>query len=177
MFGPAILVNPVTEQAPAEKTRKVYLPKSTDWFDFWTGTKYAGGWTITVPAPIETIPLFIKSGSIIPMGPFLQYATEKSADPIELRIYPGADGSFILYEDENENYNYEKGKHATIEFKWDDFDQTLTIGKRDGKFSGMLKERTINIVIVGKDHGTAVGICSRPDKIVKYDGAKLELKF
>jgi alpha-D-xyloside xylohydrolase len=177
MFGPAFLVNPVTDQAPVEKSRKVYLPKSTDWIDFWTGKKYAGGWTITTSAPIETIPLFIKAGSIIPMGPFLQYATEKPADPIELRIYPGADGSFTLYEDENDNYNYEKGNYATIEFKWDDAKRELTLGKREGKFPGMLKERTFNVIVVGKDHGTAVDICSQPDKIVKYNGVKLEVKF
>jgi len=177
MFGPAILVNPVTEQAPAEKTRKVYLPKSTDWFDFWTGTKYAGGWTITAPAPIETIPLFIKAGSLIPMGPFLQYATEKPADPIELRIYPGADGSFTLYEDENDNYNYEKGNHATIDFKWNDSKRELTIGQRKGKYPGMLNVRMINIIIVSKDHGTAVEICQKPDKIIKYNGTKQEIKF
>jgi len=177
MFGPAILVNPVTGQAPAEKTRKVYLPKSTEWFDFWTGNKYSGGRIITASAPIETIPLFIKTGSIIPMGPFLQYATEKPADPIELRIYPGADGSFTLYEDENDNYNYEKGNHATIDFKWNNSKHELTIGQREGKFPGMIKERTINIIIVSKDHGTAVEICPQPDKIVKYYGAKVEVKF
>jgi alpha-D-xyloside xylohydrolase len=177
MFGPAILVNPVTQKSPVEETRKVYLPKSSDWFDFWTGKKLSGGFTITTPAPIETIPLFIKAGSIIPMGPYLQYATEKPADPIELRIYPGADGAFTLYEDENDNYNYEKGNHSTIDFKWDEYKRELTIGQRQGKYPGMLNERTINIIIVGKNHGTDIEICQQPDKIVKYYGSKLEIKF
>ena len=182
MFGPAFLVNPVTREisetapaSPEKNTRKVYLPKSSDWYDFWTEKTYAGGETIDSPAPIETLPLYVRAGSIVPMGPFLQYATEKAADPLELRIYPGANGRFVLYEDANDNYNYEKGEYATIEFEWNNDARTLTISDRKGSFPGMPAERTINVVLVGPNHGTGAGICPQPDKTVKYDGRKLEI--
>jgi alpha-D-xyloside xylohydrolase len=182
MFGPAFLVNPVTAQmagtaaaSPEKNTRKVYLPKSSDWYDFWTEKTFAGGETIDSPAPIETLPLYVRAGSIVPMGPFLQYATEKAADPLELRIYPGANGRFVLYEDANDNYNYEKGEYATIEFEWNNDARTLTISDRKGSFPGMPTERTINVVLVGPNHGIGVDICPQPDKTVKYDGRKLEI--
>jgi alpha-D-xyloside xylohydrolase len=184
MFGPAFLVNPVTEKmysietnVKAEKTRKVYLPKTANWFDFWTGKILMGGQTINASAPIEILPLYIKAGSIVPMGPFLQYATEKPADPIELRIYPGADGEFILYEDENINYNYEKGQYATIQFSWNNIQKELVISDRKGAFPGMLKERSFNIVIVTENHGTGVEICPNADRTVKYNGTKLKIKL
>jgi alpha-D-xyloside xylohydrolase len=160
-----------------KQTRDVYLPAGTQWIDFWTGETLEGGKTISTAAPIEIMPLMIKAGSIIPMGPFIQYSTEKPADPIELRIYPGANGSFVLYEDENDNYNYEKGMYATIEFKWDNAKKELTIGKRNGEFPGMLKERTIKVVIVGKDHGTGIEICETPDKEVVYVGEEMVIKL
>jgi alpha-D-xyloside xylohydrolase len=169
MFGPAFLVNPVTE--PGKKSRGVYLPESTTWFDFWTGQKLAGGQTIDASAPVETIPLYIKAGSIIPMGPFLQYATEKPADPLEIRIYPGADGTFVLYEDENNNYNYEKGVFSTIAFKWSDAKHQLIIDKRKGTFPGMSEKRTFQIVIVDSNKGTGTEITGKPDKTVQYSGA------
>jgi alpha-D-xyloside xylohydrolase len=155
-----------------EKTRPVYLPAGTQWIDFWTGQTVSGGQTIVADAPIDKIPLLIKAGSIIPMGPFVQYATEKPADPIELRIYPGADGSFTLYEDENDNYNYEKGVHATIAFHWDDANRRLTVDDRKGSFPGMLKERSFNIVIVGTNHGTGVETTGNPDKVILYHGER-----
>jgi len=157
---------------PRPQTRPVYLPAGTQWIDFWTGQSLAGGQTITADAPIDKIPLLVKAGSIIPMGPFVQYATEKPADPIELRIYPGADGDFTLYEDENDNYDYEKGVYATIAFHWDDAKRQLTIDDRRGSFPGMLKERTFDIVIVGKDHGTGVEIPDHPDKVISYQGER-----
>lgn len=170
MFGPAFLVNPVTGRT--EKTRKVYLPKSIIWFDFWTGQSLAGGQTIDAPAPVETIPLFIRAGSIVPMGPYLQFATEKPADPLELRIYPGANGNFVLYEDENDTYNYEKGVFSTIAFKWNDAKHKLTIGKRTGTFPGMAEKRTFQIIIVDKNKGTGTEISGKPDKTVNYSGAE-----
>jgi alpha-D-xyloside xylohydrolase len=160
-----------------EKVRKVYLPAKSVWHDFWTGKTFGGDTTITTDAPIDKIPLLIKSGSIIPMGPFLQYATEKPADPIELRIYPGADGQFTLYEDENDNYNYEKGAHATITFSWDDLHKTLTIADRRGNYPGMMQTRTFNIVLVKDNHGTGIAICAKPDRTTKYAGKKLEIKL
>ncbi|MGO9775545.1 MAG: TIM-barrel domain-containing protein [Terracidiphilus sp.] len=153
-----------------KKTRSVYLPGGTSWIDFWTGERLDGGRTIIADAPIEKMPLMVRAGSIVPMGPFLQYSTEKPADPIELRIYPGADGSFTLYEDENDNYNYEKGIYATIAFHWNDAKRQITIDARKGEFPGMLKTRTFQIVVAGKSHGVGVEVTSNPDKVVSYTG-------
>jgi len=153
-----------------DKSRKVYLPYGKQWFDFWTGKTYDGGQTITAPAPIEIMPLYIKAGSIIPMGPFLQYATEKPADPVELRVYTGSDGSFTLYEDENDNYNYEKGVYSTIPIQWNDSKKTLTIGNRKGSFSRMLLKREFHIVWVNPGHGVGLEREEKPDKIVSYNG-------
>ncbi|MFN8259185.1 MAG: glycoside hydrolase family 31 protein [Bacteroidales bacterium] len=182
MFGPAFLVNPVTDQwyslgNQSVKTRKVYLPKGADWIDFWTGKKYTGGQTLDALSPIETIPLYVKSGSIVPMGPFLQFATEKPADPMEIRIYPGANASFTLYEDENDNYNYEKGKYATIRFEWDEAARKLTISDLKGEYQGMVKDREMRIVFPAENHGIGVEFCSSPEKIIVYKGKKMEMKF
>jgi alpha-D-xyloside xylohydrolase len=181
MFGPAILVNPVTERMYSlphskeiSKTRKVYLPKSAGWFDFWTGKIIPGGNTIDAPAPIETIPLFIKAGSIIPMGPYLQYAAEKPADPVEIRIYPGADAEFVLYEDENDTYNYEHGKYSTISLNWNETAKTLTIGNRNGDFPGMLKNRTFNIVWVSQGNGIGINPANNPVR-VQYSGIEQKI--
>lgn len=162
---------------PRPQTRSVYLPAETAWIDFWSGVSWSGGQTITCDAPIDKIPLLIKAGSVIPMGPFLQYSTEKPADPLQLRIYPGADGSFTLYEDENDNYNYEKGVYATISFKWDNARHELTIGERSGSFSGMLTERQIQIILVAPEHGTGVDITAQPDKIITYTGKPQTIQF
>ncbi|MFC2137422.1 TIM-barrel domain-containing protein [Bacteroidota bacterium] len=155
-----------------EKNRDVYLPSGTQWYDFWTGEKLEGGQQINTPAPIETMPIYIKAGAILPTGPFLQYTTEKPADPIELRIYTGANGSFTLYEDENEYYNYENGVFATIDFNWNDEKNELTIEERKGEFPGMLNERTINVVIVNANQGTGIEITEKPDKTIIYNGEK-----
>jgi alpha-D-xyloside xylohydrolase len=160
-----------------EKSRMVYLPASTKWINFWTGKSFEGGQKIKTDAPIEIMPLFVRAGSIIPMGPFVQYATEKPADPIELRIYPGANGSFVLYEDENEFHNYEKGVYATIEFRWDDAAKKLLISDRKGEFPGMLKERTINIVLVKEGCGVGVELATQFDKVIKYNGKAQEIAF
>jgi alpha-D-xyloside xylohydrolase len=160
-----------------EKTRSVYLPAGTEWIDFWTGEKQAGGKSIMMDAPVSTMPLMIKAGSIVPMGPLVQYATEKPADPIELRIYPGADGSFTLYEDENDNYNYEKGAYATITFHWDDAKRELSIDARKGDFPGMLKSRSFHVVLVRKEHGTGVEVTSTPDRTITYNGDAMAVKL
>jgi alpha-D-xyloside xylohydrolase len=157
---------------PRKQTRPVYLPAGTRWYDFWTGQIISGGQTINADAGIDKIPLLVRAGSIIPLGPFIQYAAEKPADPVELRIYPGADGSFTLYEDENDNYNYEKGVHATIAFHWDDAKRQLTIDDRIGSFPGMLKQRSFNLIIVGKDHGTGVETTGNPDNTAVYQGER-----
>lgn len=119
-----------------DKGIDVYLPSGHEWYDFWTGDTIEGGKEIKASAPIDIIPLFVKAGSIIPMGPFIQYSTEKPADPIELRIYRGGSGTFSLYEDENDNYDYEKGIYSTIDFSWDDSNQQLTIGAVTGNYPG-----------------------------------------
>ena len=173
---PDILAKESTHEL-RDKTRNVYLPAGSPWFDFWTGETQQGGNTIVADAPIDKMPLMVKAGSIIPLGPFLQYSTEKPADPIELRIYPGADSDFTLYEDENDTYDYEKGVYATIGFHWNDAKQTLTIDKRAGSFPGMLQKRSFNIVIVAKGHGTGVELVNRPDEVVTYEGKKQVVRF
>jgi len=173
MFGPALLVSPVTE--PGADTRRMYLPKTT-WYDFWTGQKIQGGTTITTVAPLERMPLFVRAGSIIPMGPDLQYAAEKPADPIELRVYRGADGAFTVYEDENDGYAYEKGVFATIPVSWNESTQTLSIGARHGSFPGMLQSRTFRIVFVGENHGAGIDPSERSDKDVTYLGKAVSLR-
>ena len=173
MFGPAFLVSPVTE--PAASMRQLYLPNAK-WYDFWAGTSSQGGKMIEAAAPLERIPLYIRAGSILPLGPEMEWSIEKPADPIELRIYRGADGDFTLYEDENDNYNYEKGVYATIPLHWDDSNGTLTIGDRKGEFPGMLQKRTFRVVTVRENHGVGVGPSDEPDKIVQYSGTKLEVK-
>jgi alpha-D-xyloside xylohydrolase len=171
MYGPALLVNPVTEQGAT--SRHVYLPKAK-WYDFWTGHAIDGGVTLNADAPLLRIPLYARAGSILPMGPDVQYSTEK-ADPIELRVYTGANGAFTLYEDENDNYNYEKGVHATIPISWDDASHTLTIGDRVGQFPGMLQSRTFQIVFVGEGHGIGIGPTPQPYKTVQYSGKQIAI--
>ena len=129
-----------------------------------------GGKTVTANAPVRIPPLYVHAGSIVPLGPVVQYATEKPADPIELRIYRGADGAFTLYEDEGDNYNYEKGKHATIPLEWNEARQTLTIGKRPGDFPGILKERAFRVVYVSPGHGSGMAAEEAADSIVRYTG-------
>jgi len=188
MFGKAFLVCPVTDSLYTSraggdarvdfstiKTQQVYLPTGTTWFDFWTGNKIQGGKKVEKAVPIDIMPLYIKAGSIIPMGPFVQYATEKN-DPIEIRIYGGANGTFDLYEDENDNYNYEKGKYSIIGFRWDNTLKTLTISPRKGSFDGMPVNHHFNIVIVNTTNGGGV-TAGKPDKVVKYTGQKVEIKL
>jgi alpha-D-xyloside xylohydrolase len=170
MFGPALLVNPVTEAGAT--ARRVYLP-AAKWYDFWNGDSIEGGCAVDAAAPLDRLPLYVRAGSILPLGPDIEWSTEKPADPIELRIYRGGDGDFILYEDESDNYNYEKGVYATIPFRWDDTRQTLTIGERKGQFPGMLQARSFRIVFVGKNHGVSISPEERPDKIVQYSGQSM----
>ncbi len=194
MFGKSFLVTPVTDamyvsaeeknkwKNPQEnfskvKTQAVYLPQGTDWFDFWTGEKLNGGQTINKEVPIDIIPLYIKAGSIIPWGPKVQYATEKKWDNLEIRIYTGANGEFVLYEDENDNYNYEKGIYSTIKFKWNDQNRTLTIENRNGEFPGMLKNRRFQIVLVDQLKGIGVENSLKIDKVVTYKGKEVSIKL
>jgi alpha-D-xyloside xylohydrolase len=169
LFGPSIMVTPVTTAGAA--TQSVYVPGSgAPWFDFWTGKTAAAGHRLEAAAPIQTLPLFIRPGSIVPMGPFLQYSSEKPADPIELRIYRGSDGQFTLYEDEGDNYSYEKQRFARIPISWNEARRTLQFGRRVGEFPGMLKERTFNIIWVSENHGAGIPITEKPDAVVHYRG-------
>ena len=172
LFGPAILVNPVTE--PGATARHLYLP-AAKWYDFWTGAAIQGGRTLDAPTTIDRMPLFVRAGSILPLGPDIEYAAQKSADPIELRIYRGANGAFTLFEDENDTYDYEKGVYATIPFSWDDATHTLTIGDRSGSFPGMLEKRTFRIVFVTENHGVGGGLTQNADKTVEYTGKKISV--
>jgi len=173
MFGPAFLVSPVT--APQAISRGVYLPAGTSWVDFWTGETLVGGKTVTANAPVNIMPLYVRAGSIVPLGPVVQYATQKPAGPIELRVYRGADGKFTLYEDQGDGYNYEKGKYATIPFEWNEGKQTLTIGKRSGSFPNMVKQRTFHVVFVSSNHGAGMEEETEADTVVHYTGKDLAI--
>nr|WP_315153430.1 TIM-barrel domain-containing protein [uncultured Flavobacterium sp.] len=167
MFGPAFMVCPVYSYEA--RNRNVYFPAGSNWYDFYTGNYITGGKQISVDAPYERIPLFIREGSIIPVGPEIQYTSEKKADKIVLYVYKGKDGSFTLYEDEDSNYNYESGKYANISFTYNNASSTLTIGERKGQFDGMLKNRTFTIVTVSKDKPKAFNY-EVEGQDISYDG-------
>ncbi|WP_428028038.1 DUF5110 domain-containing protein, partial [Altererythrobacter sp.] len=166
--------------AAAKPTRDLsmttYLPKGAEWYDFWTNQRHAGGQTVTRETPLDVIPLYVRAGSIIPMGPVVQYATEKPDAPLEIRIYPGADGSFIIYEDDNETYAYERGQSARYELRWNDAKRVLSIGEREGSFPGMVQQRKLNIVLV--DSKQPGGIAEAPAaRTITYDGRATVLRF
>ncbi|MDM8001906.1 MAG: glycoside hydrolase family 31 protein [Bacteroidota bacterium] len=175
MFGPSIMVNPVTEYKA--RTRKVYLPSAYGWYDIRTGRHFSGGAVVEADAPYEWIPLFAREGSVIPTGPGIQYTGEKAADPLTLWVYTGADGSFTLYEDEGDNYNYNEGAYTLIPFTWSEADRTLTIGSRTGEFQGMLRERTVNIIEVSGNKPVALDFERVPDKSVTYTGDELKIRL
>jgi alpha-D-xyloside xylohydrolase len=172
MFGKSFLVAPVTE--PGVSQWNVYLPKATVWYDFWTGKRFTGGQTVKADAPQDKIPLFVKAGSIVPMGKFLQYTSEKPMDTLELRVYTGADGQFTLYNDEGNNYNYEKGKYTVIPFKWSEQQQTLTIDRQQGTYTGALKKCVLHIVWVNESNGKGIEISPKA-KTVVYTGEKINV--
>jgi alpha-D-xyloside xylohydrolase len=176
MYGPAILVNPVTE--PGATERRLYLPQAK-WYDFWTGAAVnvaaVGGKFIDAAAPLDRLPLYIRAGSIVPFGPEEEYSNQKPADPIELRVYPGADGSFTLYEDENDTYNYEKGAYATIPMQWNDSTHILTLGARKGSFPGMLENRTFKVTFVSENHGGGVDGAASADQTLQYSGREVSV--
>ena len=173
MFGPALMVSPVTTYQA--RSRQVYFPGS-GWYDFYSGKHVAGGQTLEVDAPYERIPLYVREGSILPVGPEMQYASEKQAANIALYVYTGRNASFTLYEDEDVNYNYEQGQYATIPFTYDEGTGTLTIGQRQGEFAGMLRERTFRIIKVSPDKAQAFD----PDAkgiTVNYNGTEQQIKL
>ncbi|HEX3438491.1 MAG TPA: TIM-barrel domain-containing protein, partial [Pseudacidobacterium sp.] len=175
MFGPAILVNPVLKQDA--KQRNLYLPDAPLWYDFWTGASQKGGQEIDAAAPLERMPLFVRAGSIVPLGPEIEYADESPAGPIELRVYAGADGSFNLYQDEGDNYDYEQSQYSIIPIHWSDASKTLTMDVRSGSYPVMPKEMTFHIVVVRPNHGVGQEVEANPDRTIQYKGAALEVKM
>lgn len=173
MFGPAFLVSPVTEKGAT--SRSLYLPPAASWYDFWTGKQLKGDERIDASAPLDRIPVYVKAGSIVPLGPDVEYAGQKPDAPIELRVYRGANGSFSLYEDAGDTYDYEKGAHAVVPIRWNDASGTLTIGQRQGEFPGMIKERKFRVLFVDRDHGVGGGISPTFDKEVTYSGSQIEV--
>jgi alpha-D-xyloside xylohydrolase len=174
LFGPALMVNPVTE--PGAASRSVYLPGKAAWYNFWTGAREAPGRRVDAAAPIETMPLYAPAGSILPLGPDVEYVDQKPADPLEVRVYPGADGSFTLYEDAGDSYDYEHGAYTTIPFRWNDAAKTLIIGKRSGAYEGMLKKRTFRIVLVDQRHGGGLDE-SAEARVAAYSGEEVRVKL
>jgi alpha-D-xyloside xylohydrolase len=187
MFGPAFLVCPVTKPMyfaanstpleEVEKTRSVYLPSGSDWYDFWTGKRYAGGQTISADAPLETMPLYVRSGSIVPIGPEIQFTGDQPDAPIELWVYPGQDGGFTLYEDEGDNYDYEQGSFATIHIAWNDSTRQLTLDHRQGSYPGMQVSSMFRVVIAdGKPFDPLVVETTQAREIL-YDGRSTVVEF
>lgn len=174
MFGPAFMVCPVTKYKA--RKRNVYFPSGTRWYDFHTNHSFEGGSTEMVNAPYEQLPLFVRAGSIIPFGPDMQYSDEKPLDSITLYIYAGADGEFQLYDDENVNYNYEKGLYATIDMQYDDSERKLTIGSQKGKFPGMPQKRVFNIVLITPEKNIPLKTKKEGLKII-YKGQKIKIQL
>ena len=173
--GPAFLVNPVTEYKA--RSRTVYLPAGSAWYDFWTGKRFTGGTTVTADAPLETMPLFVRAGSIVPVGPEQQYIGEKPATQLTLYVYAGADGEFSLYEDDGRTYGYERGEFSRIRLAWDDAARTLTIGRRDGIFPGMPVSRTFNVVLVTPESPAGYAGMQGGQRTVRYSGQPVRAVF
>ena len=194
MFGRNLLVKPVTDPLYTYKDSKkkghtiypdvkkaaapvdVYLPKGNKWFDFWSNAQYEGGQSIQRLCPIDIMPVFVKAGTILPFGPEVQYSSEKPWNELEIRVYPGANGEFALYEDEGDNSNYEKGKFSEIKFSWDETSHTLTIAPRKGSFKGMLQNRKFHIVLVGANSG-AGNQPMKASKTVDYNGKAVKVSL
>ena len=172
LFGNSLLVSPVTSSHTI--SRSVVLPDGDDWVDFWTGRTYRGGQTINMDAPINRIPLLVKVGSIVPLGPVLQSAADPP-DPLEIRVYAGKDANFELYEDSGDGYAYERGTRAMIPFRWDDRHHFLSIGDRSGSFPGMVAKRTFHIILVNPDHGLGAEVNSGSGLSVKYEGKAIKV--
>ncbi len=187
MFGSSIMVAPVTdpmyfkevinqsdtinvEDFSQVKSEEVYLPQGTAWYDYWTREKLEGGQVVSKESPIDIIPVYVKAGAILPIGPEVQYASEKEWDHLEIQIYPGADGEFVLYEDEGDNYNYEDGAYSEIGFRWDNSKKTLTIGTRKGEFDGMIENRSFNIILMDNQEEMAA-------QKVDYSGSEIVLNL
>ena len=196
MFGRNLLVMPVTDSlytyydkgahkgftsvpdvAKAVKNVEGYLPQGAKWYNVWTNEMHSGGQTVSMPCPIDIMPVYVKAGSILPFGPAVQYTSEKKWDNLEIRVYPGADADFTLYEDEGDNYNYEKGAFSQIRFHWDDAARTLTIGERKGDYKGMLKKRNFRILVVNRQSPSGDKEPTQFSRSVRYNGKAQTIKL
>ncbi|WP_206513678.1 TIM-barrel domain-containing protein [Pseudoflavitalea rhizosphaerae] len=194
MFGRSLLVSPVTRPMYVKKAivgtdsmlvedfssiqkKETYLPAGSEWYDLWTNEKFSGGKKVAKETPIDIIPVYVRTGSILPVGPPVQYAEEIKWNDLEIRVYPGADGDFMLYEDENDNYNYEKGVHSTISFHWNDKKRTLTIGKRNGSFPGMLNSRKFRLELIGASAKSKNELPEKTEKVIEYSGNEISVKL
>lgn len=175
MFGDYMMVCPVYEYKA--RNRKIYLPKQNGWYDFYTGKYLPGGQTLLADAPYEKIPLYVKEGSIIPVGEAIQFTSQKTDGSIHLYIYTGKDANFTLYEDEGDNYNYEKGIYSQIPLSYEEKSGKLKIGKRIGEFEGMHTERTFYLTIISPQKSKSLDFDSQPDKTIKYTGKSYTIKI
>ena len=172
LLGRSLLVFPVTRPMQVlpdgktkqeEETWNCYLPAGTDWYDLYTGRKYPGGEETAAPAPLDRIPVFVRAGSILPMEEGLTYAQEILSSPLQLRIYPGENGSFDYYEDAGDGYAYEQGEYNRIRFSWDDERRTLRIEAAQHRFPGGIAGRTCEV------------ICQEQKKTFIYDGREITI--
>lgn len=175
LWGPYLLINPVTEKG--KTSRSVYLPKGTLWYNLYTGKSENGGQNITAEANYERVPVFVKAGAILPIGEPLQYTKEKEQDVINLYVYAGANGEFSIYEDEGDNYNYEKGQYSVINLKYNNTSKVLTIGDRVGSFEGMLKNRKFNIIYVTEKNPVGIDSKTKKAKTISYNGKEVSIKL
>jgi alpha-D-xyloside xylohydrolase len=175
MFGPALMACPVGYYKA--RNRSVYFPVDCGWYNLYTNEYVEGGQNLIVEAPYEQIPVFVREGAIIPFGPEMQWSDEKPAELINLYVYAGQNGKFQLYEDEGVNYNYEKGKYATIDIAYDDDSRTVTFSARKGNFPGMLKQRRFNVVLITKDQAKPLNLDNPEGTMVQYAGKEVSVKL
>jgi alpha-D-xyloside xylohydrolase len=173
LFGRAFLVAPVYQHKA--RSRPVYLPSGADWYDFNTGKLNAGGQSVAVDAPLNRMPLFVRAGSIVPVGGAIQYSAEAPAAPITLFVFTGADGNFALYEDDGVSYGYEKGQFSYIPLRYDAAKKQLTIGARTGSYTGMPEERTFRVRWIAEGSKPAADLDAPTDVSIDYKGAEVML--
>ena len=174
LFGPSLLISPVVDKGA--RARDLWLPAADSWVDFWTGQRHQGGETVNADAPLSQIPIHVKEGSIVVLGPVVQSAAD-AADPLEIRIYPGRDADFTFYQDQGDGYSYESGQRATIPMHWDDHRQMLIVGAVNGSFPGMPTQHHLRIIRVHSGHGVGVAPEQNADRVVEYDGQRIAVEL
>jgi alpha-D-xyloside xylohydrolase len=173
MFGSAFLINPVYEYKA--RSRTVYLPDGSSWYDFYTGEKTEGGRTVSADAPLSRMPIYVREGSIVPVGPDIQFTGQDPRGPITIQVYTGHDGQFTLYEDGGVSYDYEHGAFTSIQFGYDSKNGELTIGAQQGQFPGAIEKRTFNVRWI-KEGQAGADFAANPDETLEYTGAEVILK-